>query len=239
VAGAGAGASSVAFLLGLAAALATGVALLQALFLADVIVPTREAAEALALWTAENLGWSAPLFAMLSAVYCVTLAVLGRRLARGAPAEHVAQLDHLAELWINLFFGIGVIWTAIGMRGALLYALGDPESLARDGAFTVLERMVDGGILLALSTTILGGAGGYLLRTLKAAALGGALRDCYAAAARHEGRAIVRSLRDIETRLDAHAVRPAGASPGTKTGTKTGATAGATAVPGGDAGHVT
>ena len=54
--------------------------------------------------------------------------------------------SHEVDIWINLFFGIGVIWTAIGMRGALLEGLGDlnSQSAARLGAFSILQRLVDG-----------------------------------------------------------------------------------------------
>ncbi len=37
----------------------------------------------------------------------------------------VSQKEHLVDIWINIFFGIGVIWTAIGMRGALMNGLGN------------------------------------------------------------------------------------------------------------------
>ena len=70
------------------------------------------------------------------------------------------QLDHLTDIWTTLFFGTGDIWTAIGMRSALIFALGDRDVALQDGAFAMLERMIDGGILLALSTTIFGGIGG-------------------------------------------------------------------------------
>ena len=36
----------------------------------------------------------------------------------------MVQLDHLTDIWTTLFFGTGVIWTAIGMRSALIFALG-------------------------------------------------------------------------------------------------------------------
>ena len=40
----------------------------------------------------------------------------------------------------------------------------------------MLERMIDGGILLALSTTIFGGVGGYMMRVYKAVTLGARLQ---------------------------------------------------------------
>ena len=63
----------------------------------------------------------------------------------------------------RLFFGIGVIWTAIGMRSALIVGLSDLDSAmaAQLGSFEILRRLIQGGILLALSTTIFGAVGGY------------------------------------------------------------------------------
>lgn len=65
------------------------------------------------------------------------------------------------------------------MRSALLYAIGEPESAAQAGAFTILTRLVDGGILTALTTTIVGGIGGYLMRVIKSSSLGNRLNHYY------------------------------------------------------------
>jgi len=65
------------------------------------------------------------------------------------------------------------------MRSALLYALGDPSSAAEAGAYVVLQRLVEGGILTALTTTILGGVGGYLMRVAKTLYLGTRLNRHY------------------------------------------------------------
>ena len=46
-----------------------------------------------------------------------------------------------------------------------------PEGLANDASH-VLARLVDGGILLALSTTIAGAVGGYLMRLFKTVSIG-------------------------------------------------------------------
>lgn len=100
-----------------------------------------------------------------------------------------------------LFFGTGVIWTAIGMRGALLFALGDVDATIQQGAFAVLKRMVDGGILLALSTTIFGGIGGYLMRVCKSILLGAALQEQYDRAARVDTSIMRESLQRIEAHL--------------------------------------
>jgi len=116
------------------------------------------------------------------------------------------QLDHLTDIWTTLFFGTGVIWTAIGMRSALLFALGDRESAISLGAFAMLERMIDGGILLALSTTIFGGIGGYLMRIYKTVSLGAGLQRCYDQAARADTSRMRESLSRIEESLRQDAV---------------------------------
>ena len=64
-----------------------------------------------------------------------------------------------------------------------MHGLGDPGGAAGAGAFTILQRLVEGGILLALSTTIVGGMGGYLMRALKSVSLGRQLLGLYM----HEG----------------------------------------------------
>jgi hypothetical protein len=160
-------------------------------------------------WASLNLGSSIPVFAILLLAYFVTLRRLRTRLEQGEAAsgvghrhtQHIVQLDHLTDIWIALFFGTGVIWTAIGMRAALIYALGDPDATVRQGAFAILERMVNGGILLALSTTIFGGIGGYLMRVYKALSLGARLQRHYDRAARIDTEAMRDSLARIERHL--------------------------------------
>ncbi len=74
-----------------------------------------------------------------------------------------------------MFFGVGVIWTAVGMESALVQALdgvGHGPEAAGLSASGLLERLVNGGLLLALSTTIFGGVFGYLFRLLKVVLLG-------------------------------------------------------------------
>ena len=127
------------------------------------------------LWTYENLRLSVIPFSLTFLLYCGSLWRLKRYLKNPQVAvEKISQTEHLVDIWVNLFFGIGVIWTAIGMRGALLEGLGDlnAQSAAKLGAFSILQRLIDGGILLALSTTIFGAVGGYLLRLVKSLAVG-------------------------------------------------------------------
>ena len=152
-------------------------------------------------WAYANLGSSIPVFAGLLIAFFFTLARLRKALSSERPVNEVVQLDHLTDIWTTLFFGTGVIWTAIGMRSALLFALGEPDSTVQQGAFAVLERLVDGGILLALSTTIFGGIGGYLMRVYKSMTLGADLQATYDKAARADTMKMRESLQRIEAHL--------------------------------------
>ena len=152
-------------------------------------------------WAYTNLGLSIPVFAALLLAYFVTLGRLRRTVEQSGPIEQVVQLDHLADIWTTLFFGTGVIWTAIGMRSALIFALGDRDAALAQGAFAMLERMIDGGILLALSTTIFGGIGGYLMRVYKTIILGSQLQQQYDKAARADTSEMRESLQRIEQHL--------------------------------------
>ena len=87
------------------------------------------------------------------------------------------------------------------MRSALIYALGDRDVALQQGAFAMLERMIDGGILLALSTTIFGGVGGYLMRVYKTVTLGAELQQRYDRAARADTSEMRDSLQRIELHL--------------------------------------
>ena len=153
-------------------------------------------------WAYVNLGSSIPVFALLLLAFFFSLKRLHSHLDNERPVNEVVQLDHLTDIWTTLFFGTGVIWTAIGMRSALIFALGDPDTTIQQGAFAMLERMVDGGILLALSTTIFGGIGGYMMRVYKAVTLGALLQQHYDRAARVDTSKMRNSLQRIEQHLD-------------------------------------
>ena len=153
-------------------------------------------------WAYTNLGLSIPVFAGLLLAYFVTLGRLRDALAKSKPINLIVQLDHLTDIWTTLFFGTGVIWTAIGMRSALIFALGDRDAAMSQGAFAMLERMIDGGILLALSTTIFGGIGGYLMRVYKTITLGARLQQAYDRAARADTSEMRASLSRIEEHLN-------------------------------------
>jgi len=155
-------------------------------------------------WAYVNLGSSIPVFVLLLLAFFFSLKRLRSHLENERPINQVVQLDHLTDIWTTLFFGTGVIWTAIGMRSALLFALGDPDETIQQGAFAILERMVEGGILLALSTTIFGGIGGYMMRLYKAVTLGALLQQHYDRAARVDTSSMRESLHRIERHLDGH-----------------------------------
>ena len=155
-------------------------------------------------WVWRNLGWSLPVFAAVLALYVHSLDRLRSALRRAAPPDVVSQADHLTDVWTSLFFGVGVIWTAIGMRGALLEGLGNlnAQSAAKLGAFSILKRLVDGGILLALSTTIVGAVGGYLLRLVKSLAVGTQVRAYYSQLANQQADAVNAVLKSIDAQLN-------------------------------------
>lgn len=155
-------------------------------------------------WTYDNLRLSVIPFCLTFLFYTGSLLRLKRFLRdQHVSVEKIAQIDHLVDIWINLFFGIGVIWTAIGMRGALLEGIGDlnAQSAAKLGAFSILQRLVDGGILLALSTTIFGAVGGYLLRIVKLLAVGTQLKAYYNRMAEQQTEGVHSTLRSIDARL--------------------------------------
>ncbi len=152
-------------------------------------------------WAYTNLGSSIPVFAALLLAYFVTLGRLRSAVDNERAINEIVQLDHLTDIWTTLFFGAGVIWTAIGMRSALIFALGDRDLALQQGAFAMLERLVDGGILLALSTTIFGGVGGYIMRVYKTVTLGTQLQQQYDTAARADTSQMRASLLRIEQHL--------------------------------------
>ena len=116
-------------------------------------------------------------FGCLVLVYAYLTTRIRRYLRReDTKLSDVTYYDRLLNATISTFFGVGVIWTAVGMETALMQALdgvrqGQEASTALT-AWGLLERLVNGGLLLALSTTVFGGVCGYLLRLLKIVFLG-------------------------------------------------------------------
>lgn len=172
-------------------------------------------------WVVRNLGHSVWAFGAVLVFWIRGLLRLEGRLAVPADAEEeagrvVMQLDQLTDVWISVFIGIGVIWTAIGMRGALQATLGDPDAALQGSAGSVLASLVDGGILLALTTTIVGAVGGYLMRLIKTLWLGPALHRFHEGRQGREVRALLDAVRRIETRIET------GIERGIETGIETG-----------------
>ena len=151
-------------------------------------------------WIDQNLGHSVWLFAMILTVYLMNLTRLNRLLdgRQEPPFTEVVELDQLLDVWIHLFVGIGVIWTAVGMRSALQAALGDPGEALVDSAGSVLQKLVDGGILLALTTTIVGGVGSYLMRLGKTMTVGAGLNAFYDRNNRREMHELIAVTRRLE-----------------------------------------
>jgi len=161
-----------------------------------------ESQVALLNWAGDNLGLSIWAFGLCLASFFATLHLLQSRLSDTGNYRSVVQLDQLSDVWIHVFIGIGVVWTAIGMRSALVDTLSAPQSLGND-AGQVLERLVEGGILLALSTTIVGAVGGYLMRLIKTVSIGGQLTEFYYRHERIDWEAALGRLRNIEHHLAA------------------------------------
>ena len=154
------------------------------------------------LFIQRNLQGSLLPFVLVLAVYFSQLLRMKALLAEDEPDPgRVVRAEQSLDLCASLFFGIGVIWTAIGMRDALLFALGDRDMVGAHHAFAVLQRLVDGGILLALSTTIVGGIGGYLMRAVKSVYLGRQLTELYMAESARPERESLAALQRIERRL--------------------------------------
>ena len=158
-------------------------------------------------WSRRNLGLSILPFGITLGLYLHSLRALRQRLDDNRPLDEISQLEHLNDVWTSLFFGIGVIWTAIGMRSALLYALGDPDVAAQAGAYAVLQRLVEGGILTALTTTIVGGVGGYVMRVIKSSLLGTRLSRYYEAQEQHHASRVEALLSDIREAINGASAR--------------------------------
>jgi hypothetical protein len=167
-------------------------------------------------WAYNNLRLSVIPFSLVFLLFCRDLVKLKKRLnAPGTSPEAIGRSESLIDMWARIFFGIGVIWTAIGLRNALLEGLGglDPSAAASLGAFVILQRLVDGGILLALSTTIVGGVGGYVMHLMKALLAGKQLQAFYFQEEARQADAVGKTLAGIAGDLS-RLVRHSGAEAG-------------------------
>jgi hypothetical protein len=198
---------SAGFIAGALGVLLMGAAMLYMLNMSEVVaisVLKIPSIQRVLGWTYENLRMSLIPFSFVFLCFIGSLLRLNRYLQDPAvSADKIAQTEHLVDIWIHLFFGIGVIWTAIGMRGALLEGLGDlnSQSAAQLGAFSILQRLVDGGILLALSTTIFGAVGGYALRLIKSLTVGSRIKTYYNRLAIQQTESAQHVLESIDERL--------------------------------------
>lgn len=155
-------------------------------------------------WAYDNLRLSIIPFSLVLILYFRVLYKLKTLLKDPeSTPERIAQTDNWVNISISVFFGIGVIWTAIGMRSALIVGLGDLDSTsaAQLGSFEILRRLIEGGILLALSTTIFGAVGGYFMRLNKILVVGARLQQYYAQKARALADNFEGRLKNIESYL--------------------------------------
>ena len=133
------------FITGAVGALFLGIVLLYGLNMSEVLaisVLDVPSIQRVLSWAYENLRLSVIPFFLTLILYAGALWRLKHYLRdHGTSVEKIAQADHLVDIWINLFFGIGVIWTAIGMRGALLEGLGNlnAHSAAKLGAINKIR----------------------------------------------------------------------------------------------------
>lgn len=115
-------------------------------------------------------------FCLLLLLYSYLVVRIRWLLSRMVSPARIYFHERLLNATISTFFGVGVIWTAIGMESALLQALeGVKENQTAAAGMDpgeLLASLVNGGLLLALSTTVFGGVCGYLLRLLKIGLLG-------------------------------------------------------------------
>ena len=197
-------------LLGMTLSFITGLLVVYLLTVLEIIsVSVLEVPQVQVLfeWSRRNLGLSVLPFGITLGLYIHSLRSLQQWLDDNRPLDEISQLEHLNDVWTSLFFGIGVIWTAIGMRSALLFALGDTDVAAEAGATAVLQRLVEGGILTALTTTIVGGVGGYMMRVTKSSLLGTRLSRYYEEQEQHHANRVEALLSDIRESVRCVGVR--------------------------------
>ena len=138
-----------------------------------------KSAQGLTNWLALNLGYSAPLFCVALLFVIHSMACLLEELGKDkCCSSRTFHLEHRVDIGISLLFGIGVLFTAIGIRDALTAAI-NGEAAAKNGG-EVLALLVNGGILSAMTTTVVGGALGYSLRVIKVLATGEKLEKVHA-----------------------------------------------------------
>ena len=157
------------------------------------------------------LGGSVYFFAANFILFCIGCLMLFASIKKNPPAYHDVRFwDFVVNISITLFFGIGVIYTAVGMQRAFQIALGNinQEMAVSMGPWGILQKLVNGGLLMALFTTIVGGAIGYCLRLLKFLIFG---KNLIRLKDNHDSRyykEIINGLETISNQLTSQEARP-------------------------------
>ena len=96
-------------------------------------------------WVYENLNYSVYLFLALIGWFVYQLYLLYHNLVENASLLTIQVREQRMDLNITLMFGVGVIFTALGMRNALIITLGGGADIIDQSASDVLRRLVEGG----------------------------------------------------------------------------------------------
>ena len=145
-----------------------------------------------------TLGTSIVFFFMDLCLYFYSLTKIKNALLK-KDIENSSYWYRMNDLSINIFLGIGVIYTAIGMQSALTSSIGylTQETAKEIGAWGVLNRLVRGGIIMALTTTIVGGVGGYTMKLIRHISLGRLLETSRKWVRESREREVLKILHDI------------------------------------------
>jgi hypothetical protein len=132
------------------------------------------ASDSVIAWVQTNLGLSAVVFLLVLLFIGHTLNALISALGEcELDPTRIFYLENQYDIGASLLFGTGVLFTAVGIRDALTEAILPGQ--AATSPTDVLGALVSGGILSALTTTIVGGALGYGARLLKNVVVGAEL----------------------------------------------------------------
>ena len=140
--------------------------------MADAIaIVSGSASDSVIAWVQTNLGLSAVVFLLVLLFIGHTLNALINALGEcELDPTRIFYLENQYDIGASLLFGTGVLFTAVGIRDALTEAILPGQ--AATSPTDVLGALVSGGILSALTTTIVGGALGYGARLLKNVVVG-------------------------------------------------------------------
>jgi len=143
--------------------------------MADAIaIVSGSASDSVIAWVQTNLGLSAVVFLLVLLFIGHTLNALINALGEcELDPNKIFYLENQYDIGASLLFGTGVLFTAVGIRDALTEAILPGQ--AATSPTDVLGALVSGGILSALTTTIVGRALGYGARLLKNVVVGAEL----------------------------------------------------------------